>query len=691
MKANRLITQKSPYLLQHAYNPVDWFPWCDEAFEKAKNENKPIFLSIGYSTCHWCHVMEKESFEDQEVAEILNKYFVSIKVDRELRPDIDAFYMKVCQSITGSGGWPLTIILTPDKKPFFAGTYFPKENQYGRIGLKKILTNVINIWETRKSEIDQSTEIIFNYITNSEKSENQVVIDESFIHSAYKSLEFSFDKDFGGFGLAPKFPIGHNLLFLIDYAYFFNEQNALEMSSRTLTKMRLGGIYDQIGFGFHRYSTDEKWIVPHFEKMLYDQGMLLLVYSRMYLLDKNPLCLQTASEIKDFVINEFLFDNSVFFSSLDADSEGEEGKYYLYSYEELKSLLTEDFDFFTKIFEVSPVGNFYDPHNPNEKKNILYLKKSLPVIADELNIDVITLTQRYNAIREKLFSFRSKRKKPFKDYKILIDWNGLMFAGLSNYFYTNQNSELLNIFDNYYNFLNNTYKQNNKLYHCYIDGTFSIVGFLDDYAFSVFALLEIFKSTSKIKFAELGLELLNKAIELFWDEKISAFRLAPLDSKDIIYNPVEFFDGAIPSGNSVMYNNLIEYFRLTGNPFFQDISMKLEQTFSSNVLANPSAYNFFNYAFQRKMKQNNEIVICYTDEDKIQEYRRLLENVFRPETITIWYNVEDMRPNDNFFWKEYKMIDNKPTAYICSNFRCKRPINNFQDFKLEMERIFGRK
>lgn len=691
MKANRLITQKSPYLLQHAFNPVDWFPWCNEAFEKAKNENKPIFLSIGYSTCHWCHVMEKESFEDSEVAEILNNYFVSIKVDREERPDIDSFYMKVCQSITGSGGWPLTIIMTPDKKPFFAGTYFPKETLRGRLGLKQLLTNVINIWETRRNEIYLATDNLIDYIINSEKSIKEYLIEENLIHSAYKALEFSFDRNYGGFGPAPKFPLAHNLLFLIDYGYFFNDQNAFEMASKTLTMMRLGGLYDQIEFGFHRYSTDAKWILPHFEKMLYDQGMLLHAYSRMYSLNNNPLFLQTAKEITDFVLNEFLFENSVFFSSLDADSEGEEGKYYLFHYDELKRLLNDDFKLFTIIFNVAPDGNFYDLHNPSSNKNILYLKKSLSDIANELNVDPITLEQKYNAIRKKLLSFRNKRKKPFKDYKILVDWNGLMFVGLSNYFIINKNSKLLNIFDNYYNFLNNTFKQNNKLFHCYIDGNFSIEGFLDDYAFSVYALLEIFKATSKIKFAELGHELLNMAIELFWDENVSAFRLAPLDSKDIIYNPLEFFDGAIPSGNSVMYNNLNEYFRLTGNPLFQEISTQLEKTFSNLVLENPSAYNFFNYAFQRKLRQKNEIVICYLKEATIQEYRTFLGNVYRPETITIWYIVEDNLSNDIFFWNEYRMIDNKPTAYICSNFQCNKPNNNFEDFKFEIEKIFGNK
>ena len=685
---NRLINEKSPYLLQHSSNPVDWFPWGNEAFEKAKTEDKPIFLSIGYSTCHWCHVMEEESFEDNEIAQILNDNFVAIKVDREERPDIDAFYMKVCQTLTGSGGWPLTIIMTPDKKPFFAGTYFPKESVYGRIGLKELLLNVIRVWTTRRQDIENSTENLLNYIKTSEKETKKEELDENLIHNAFKSLEFSFDKINGGFGSSPKFPVAHNLLFLLDYAYFFKNPVALEMVKTTLTKMRLGGIYDQIGFGFHRYSTDAKWIVPHFEKMLYDQGMLLWTFSKAYQHTKEPLFLQTADEITQFVFDEFLWDGTAFYSSLDADSDGMEGKYYLFTFAELESILKEDFLMFKEIFNVSPNGNFYDPHFPERKENILYLSKDLKEIAKEKQIDFIHLSNKFSQWRNELAKYRNTRTKPFKDYKILTDWNGLMFAGLSAYFSVTKNPKILDFFSNYHSFLiNKLINEDGKLFHCFIDGDCTIEGFIDDYAYTILALLEMYKATSQVKCLQTGLELLEKAIEFFWDEEVSAFRLAPQNTTDIVYNPIEFFDGATPSGNSVMYYNLNSFYKLTSKKHFQEISSKLENTFSGLVSENPSAYNYFNFAFQQKMMQNDEIVICYSDEHQITEYKHLLSDYNLPNALIIWYNINDKSNHSEFFWKDYKMIDNQPTGYICSNFQCKQPITNFEVFKNEIEKF----
>jgi len=689
MKKNRLVFEKSPYLLQHSNNPVDWYPWCNEAFEKAKNENKPIFLSIGYSSCHWCHVMEKESFEDNEIAEILNNHFVSIKVDKEERPDIDAFYMRVCQTLTGSGGWPLTIIMTPDKKPFFAGTYFPKENMYGRIGLKELLLNVQRIWATRRKDIETSTENLLNYIKALEKDNKKTEeLDTNLIHNAFKSLEFSFDRTYGGFGSAPKFPIAHNLLFLLDYAYFFNNQTALEMVKTTLNKMRLGGIYDHIGFGFHRYSTDAKWIVPHFEKMLYDQGMLLWAYSKAYQFTKDPLYLQTATEIKEFVFEEFLWNFTAFYSSLDADSEGEEGKFYLFSYNELESILKEDFLLFKEIFNISPEGNFYDPHNPERKENILFLFKTIPEFAKEKQIDPVELNNRFNKWRIKLLKFRNTRTKPFKDYKILIDWNGIMFSGLAAYYSITKDPNLVVLFSNYHSFLNKmVLSPDKKLFHCLIEGECTTQGFLEDYAFTILAMFEIFKATSQVEYLQTGLKILEMAIDIFWDREISAFRIAPNEITDIIYNPTEFFDGALPSGNSVMYYNLNSFYRLTGKEPFRLLSNELEKTFSGLVADSPSGFNFFNYAFQQKIKQTVEIVICYSDENSVNDYRNFLNDTHLPNALIIWYDSKKFPLPDEFFWKNYKMSANQPTVYICTDFKCLPPITNFESFKNEIENL----
>ncbi len=338
-KLNKLITEKSPYLLQHAYNPVDWFAWTDEAFDKSKQEDKPIFVSIGYSTCHWCHVMEKESFEDEEVAALMNDLFISIKVDREERPDIDGIYMTICQMLTGSGGWPLTIIMTPDKKPFFAGTYFPKSERFGRMGLMQLIPRIKELWQTKRDDLLKSAEEISSAVSKNTQMISNEELNEQVLKKAFSNLKNRFDPEFGGFGNAPKFPTPHNLTFLLRYYKRYKEKSALEMVEKTLTQMRLGGIYDQIGFGFHRYSTDQKWLVPHFEKMLYDQALISNAYVELYQITKNEFYKKTAEEIFEYVLRDMTDSNGGFYSAEDADSEGEEGKFYVWTNAELKKLL----------------------------------------------------------------------------------------------------------------------------------------------------------------------------------------------------------------------------------------------------------------------------------------------------------------------------------------------------------------
>ncbi len=385
-KPNRLINEKSPYLRQHAHNPVDWFPWCEEAFERAKREDKPIFLSIGYSTCHWCHVMERESFEDEEVAQILNKHFIPIKVDREERPDIDAFYMGVCQAMTGSGGWPLTIIMTPDKKPFFAGTYFPKESSFGRVGLKDILLRIVELWEKERDKVLRVAENLTSFLEESLKGRGRGKLGEEALHRAFEELYNSFDPTYGGFGSSPKFPIPHNLMFLGRYYYRYKRKEAKEMIERTLMGMRMGGIYDQVGFGFHRYSTDREWLLPHFEKMLYDQALLLLAYTEAYQITKNELFKRTAQELVEFLMRDMLSPEGAFYSAWDADSEGVEGKFYTWTYEELKEVLgEEELQFLKDYFNVREGGNYFDEATKSKTgRNILYIGNNYEkVLKDE--------------------------------------------------------------------------------------------------------------------------------------------------------------------------------------------------------------------------------------------------------------------------------------------------------------------
>jgi uncharacterized protein YyaL (SSP411 family) len=359
-KPNRLINEKSPYLLQHAYNSVDWYPWCDEAFEKVKKEDKPIFLSIGYSSCHWCHVMEKESFEDEEVAKILNENFVSIKVDREERPDIDSIYMNVCLMFNGSGGWPLTIIMTPDKKPFFAGTYFPKYSRPGKIGLVDLLTSVAEYWKNNKEDLIQRAEKVIEYLKNDFKGKSDE-ISKDIIDACYLDLKSRFDKEYGGFSIKPKFPTPHNIMFLLRYYYHTKEIEALKMAEKTLINMRLGGMYDHVGFGFHRYSTDREWVLPHFEKMLYDQAMLTMAYTEAYQLTKNNFYKKTAQDTITYVLRDMTSKEGVFYSSEDADSEGEEGKFYTWTIDELKKVLNdEELSLVIKVFNVKEEGNYLE-------------------------------------------------------------------------------------------------------------------------------------------------------------------------------------------------------------------------------------------------------------------------------------------------------------------------------------------
>ncbi|MEJ5286366.1 MAG: thioredoxin domain-containing protein [Bacteroidota bacterium] len=695
MNLNRLAKEKSPYLQQHAHNPVDWYPWCDEAFEIAKKLDKPIFLSIGYSTCHWCHVMERESFDDEEVAEVLNDVFVCIKVDREERPDIDAFYMKVCQMMTGSGGWPLTIIMTPDKKPFFAGTYFPKETRYNRIGIVDLALNVKNVWTNRRADVENSANSLIEYLKQKNDKSNIDYLSENYLEEAFQSLRFAFDKVYGGFGSAPKFPTPQNLLFLLDYFALKNEQTAMQMVEETLVKMRLGGIFDHIGFGFHRYSTDIKWLVPHFEKMLYDQAMLLYTYSKAYQITKNQFYLNVSNEIVEYVLRELLFENKAFYSSEDADSEGEEGKFYLFEYEELQKILGDEFELFSKVFNVQPSGNFEDFFGENVNKNILHLSKVIPELADELLISPKDLENKIDLWRKVIFDYREKREKPFKDKKIMTDWNGLMIAGLSAYYSVTKRRDILEILVNYLSFFkDHLLKGDGSIFHLYIDNQAKVDGFLDDYAFSIFGFIEVFESTMKSEFLEMAKSLLDVSIVKFWSDDENAFYFTSNDKCETAINTLEFFDGAVPSGNSVMFYVLNKFYLYSGITDYFEKAERLEKTFAKFADSNPSAYNFFNFGLQKKFSHNFEVVIVYPDEndDEFKKYKEFFEGKYFPNGTVIFFNPNYNNKLSNFlFWNDYKLVQDKATAYLCSNFSCSPPFTNFELFVKEFERKINAK
>jgi uncharacterized protein YyaL (SSP411 family) len=566
-KPNRLISEKSPYLLQHADNPVDWYPWSAEAFEAAQKENKPVFLSIGYSTCHWCHVMERESFEDKDVAGLINETFVPIKVDREERPDIDAVYMKVCQIMTGSGGWPLTVIMTPDKKPFFAGTYLPKESRFGRIGLLDLVPRIKKMWSVQQGDIIKLSGEITTALQREEDDLPGSMPDETTLQAAYEELSGRFDEQFGGFGTAPKFPAPHNILFLLRYWKRKNEPGALAIVERTLQAMQQGGMYDHVGYGFHRYSTDSKWLVPHFEKMLYDQAMLTMAYADAYLATKKEEYKTTAREILSYVLRDMTDSTGGFYSAEDADSEGEEGKFHVWSREEIFALLDPlDAGLVAKVFNIAEEGNFIDSvTNESPGTNILHLSGPLEQTAAELNMPPEDLRGRMNAAITKLFAVREKRIHPYKDDKILTDWNGLMITALAKAARSFDNTDYADAAEKAAAFiLGHMRTPEGRLLHRYRDGEALLPAHVDDYAFFISGLIELYEAVFDSKYLEAALELNRDFIKHFWDEKRGGFYFTADDAEEILIRKKEVYDAALPSGNSMAMLNLLRLGRMTG-------------------------------------------------------------------------------------------------------------------------------
>ncbi|MDD4288788.1 MAG: thioredoxin domain-containing protein [Atribacterota bacterium] len=595
---NRLLYEKSPYLQQHAHNPVNWFPWKEEAFNKANKENKPVFLSIGYSTCHWCHVMAHESFEDESVARLINEIFIPVKVDREERPDIDKVYMQVAILMTGSGGWPLTIFLTPDKTPFFAATYIPKNNQYGHKGLIEILQQVKELWKYQQNKLlEQGNQLIDALQKNSVNLNGEILTNE-ILERAYQEFSDRFDNKAGGFGKAPKFPSPHQLLFLLRYWKRTENEQALAMVEKTLQSMQAGGIFDHIGFGFHRYSTDKNWILPHFEKMLYDQALLSMSYLEAYQMTGKIIYSDTARKILNYVTRDMMSEEGGFYSAEDADSEGEEGKYYLWTEKELKDILDKDeFVFVKKYLNIETEGNLYKKGQPGEifgNRNIFYKGFQEQTRADITKEIVVSDTGKWEKIREKLYGIRAKRIPPDKDRKILTDWNGLIIAALAKAAQVLEDEDFLEVAKEAADFIFRRLEDSsNHLLHRYSEGDAAIPGFLDDYAFLIWGLLELYKATFSNEYLQKALDL-NKVLFLdFWDEKNGGFYFTSANNEQLLIRQKEVYDGAIPSGNSVAFCNLLKLADFTGNKQFKQRAYQLLKAFSPMVEQNPSAYAYF--------------------------------------------------------------------------------------------------
>ncbi len=676
---NRLAREKSPYLLQHADNPVDWYPWGEEAFEAARREDKPIFLSIGYATCHWCHVMEHESFEDPEVAALMNRSFVSIKVDREERPDIDQVYMTVCQMLTGSGGWPLTILMTPDRRPFYAATYLPKSGRFGRPGMTELVPRVDQLWRTQREMLLKSAGEIVGHLERAADTAGAGELKTDLPERAANELAARYDAELGGFGSAPKFPSPHNLLFLLQHARLTGDAHAVEMVDRTLAAMRRGGIWDHVGWGFHRYSTDREWLVPHFEKMLYDQAMLALASVEAWRATGNEAHARTAREILAYVLRDMTSADGAFFSAEDADSEGEEGRFYLWTRAQLAAVLTpRELELVETAWGVRAEGNFRDEASSQPSgANILHLVRPLDEVAHLLGVTAAELEKRLEAVREKLFAVREERVHPLKDDKVLADWNGLMAAAMARAGATLGEPQFVRAAERALGFVD-THMRDHKgrLLHRYRDHDAAVPAFLDDHAFVVWGLLELYDATLDPVHLERALAV-QADQERFWDSADGGYFFTSPGGESLLVRPKEVYDGAIPSGNSVAVANLVRLARLTGHEQNEERARATAAAFTAELGRMPSAHSHMIAALELAAAPAAEIVLVGPAED--ESMRALLDVIRRdapPGSTTLLVAsgpradlVRRLAP----FTSAFEALEGRPTAYVCRGFSCQLP------------------
>ncbi len=685
---NRLVFEKSPYLLQHARNPVDWYPWGEEAFEKAKQEDRPVFLSIGYSTCHWCHVMERESFQDTEVAEALNRDFVSVKVDREEREDVDSIYMAACMAMTGHGGWPLTVILTPDGRPFFAGTYFPRTGKHGRPGLLDLLAHIARLWRQDRQRLLQDAQVVTKWLTTRQGASAGEVSVEA-LENAFVQLCRGFDPVYGGFGDAPKFPSPHNLLFLLRYARRTGTDEGVRMVSRTLREMRMGGIFDHVGFGFHRYSTDRRWFVPHFEKMLYDQAMLLHAYTEAYLATGEEFFAGVAREIATYVLRDMTSPEGAFYSAEDADSEGEEGKFYLWTKAELLETLGEDGPLLCDLFGVEEGGNFdQEAAGRQAAANILHQRFTFEAFANDKGLDVQTLRTRWEQGRRMLFDVRRQRIHPLKDDKVLTAWNGLMISALAKASVALQEPAWAEAAERALAFLaENLRREDGRLLRRWRQGEARFLGYLNDYAFLAWGLLELYQATFRTDYLRRAVELVDEQ-NIFWDESAGGYFFAAANDTTLIHRPKEVYDGAVPSGNSVSAMNLLRLARMTGRTDLEERANRIFGAFGRQVGQNESGHTMLLCALDFAEGPTREIVIAGDPADEatrglVAEVRRR----FLPDAVVMLH-----APGDRLlgslapFARRQGPVKGRAAAYVCQSFACEQPVTDPADLGRLLDR-----
>ena len=672
MQKNHLASETSPYLLQHVENPVDWYGWKDEALNKAKQENKPIFLSIGYSSCHWCHVMAHESFENEDIAKFMNENFVSIKVDREERPDIDDIYQKVCQIATGQGGWPLSIFLTPDQKPFYVGTYFPILDSYGRPGFGSILRQLAQAWKEKPKDIEKTANNFLDALQKTETIKASTKLERVLIDEAAMNLFQLGDFSYGGFGSAPKFPNAANVSFLFRYSRMSGLSKFTEFGLKTLKKMAKGGIFDQIGGGFHRYSTDAKWLVPHFEKMLYDNALIPVNYAEAFQITKDPFYLEVLKKTLDFVLREMTSPEGGFYSAYDADSEGEEGKFYVWSKGEIKKILGEDSDLFCLYYDVTDGGNW-------EGKNILCNNINLSTVAFNFGLGEDAAKEKLISCSQKLLEERAKRISPGLDDKILTSWNALMITAFAKGYRVTKDMRYLDAATNCISFIETHLLVDEKLLRTYKNGTSKIDGYLEDYAYFANALLDVFEISGDSKYLELAIKLGTHLVEHFWDEKNESFFMTSDSHESLIIRPKSNYDLSLPSGNSVACFIMLRLYHLTQERKFLDIATKIMESQAQIAAENPFGFGFLLNTIYTYLQKPMEITILNDSNKEVVEY---LEKSYLPESIFVAINDSQKLETLQYPFFEGKNFDSNSTSvYVCKDFTCSLPLQKIEDVK----------
>lgn len=677
--SNRLSLETSPYLKQHEHNPVDWHPWGEEAFEKARLEDKPILLSIGYSTCHWCHVMAHESFENEEIAGLMNQWYVPVKVDREERPDVDAIYMGAVQAMTGSGGWPMTVFLTPDLKPFYGGTYYPPEDAFGRIGFRRLLHAIRNAWDTKRDEVLTSANSLTDHLKSSSTREaRQNDLSGEHADTTIENLRMRFDTQYGGFGDAPKFPGPTTLEFLLMHARRTGNQKALEMVTYTLEQMARGGIFDQLGGGFARYSVDAEWLVPHFEKMLYDNTQLARVYLHAYQLTGSPLFKETTERTLDYLIREMRSPEGGFYSAQDADQEGIEGKYFVWTPQEFDDLLGPDSELLKMHYGVTPYGNFEDPHHKEfGRRSVLSIQRSLQDLAETFDVSIEVVQEKVLQAKQKLFEARERRVKPGTDDKVLTSWNGLALAAFAEAGRVLNREDYLQVAIQNAQFIQRNLWQNDTLLHTYKDGQAKISGLLEDHALYALGLIELFKATGTPEHLQTAQKLWDTIKQDYWDEATAAFFSTPATQSDLITRRQEFFDAAVISDNGASALLAIWINRYFQDAEAQHIAERVVSSSLGQMRSYASGFGGLWQAFEFLQAPHTELVIMGTPEE-----RKPLEKV----TSEFYLPTIALSPAETAWGlAALEGREGNGIAYVCRDFACQLPARDPETLSTQLQ------